>query len=295
MVLSPMQDHVRRMLHISSLSWKAATVSVVQFVVVAAAIAVGLAVDIPEAWMPFGALAFANAISLAYARVLAQFSVREQTGGTLKFTELASTGVWYVINAAPAVVWFAVAAIIAWLASPEDLGFAESARVVAQPILVFTTGLTAVLTPRAMRAAMDVDLAAARKTRVTYLGSMAIAGIAYVGVAGWDWALNPMAHIVPSAYELSGLAAFTILANMATSAAFLQSDELAGARKERLLAAISWLSSVFVLLGGATASFTGAFARPLAGIGGGAARYAAQARALLAVYRAPNSDPDHES
>ena len=58
---------------------------------------------------------------------------------------LASTGIWFVLNvAAPSLAGFAAAAIIAWLASPEDLGYAESARVVAQPVLVFAAGLNAV-------------------------------------------------------------------------------------------------------------------------------------------------------
>ena len=288
-VLSPMQDHVRRMLHIAELSWKAATVSIVQFVVVSVCLAIGVAADVPDAWLPFGALAVANTVSLVFARVLAQFSIRDRALDTLRFRELAATGVWFVINAAPAVVWFAVAAIIAWLASPEDLGYAESARVVAQPVLVFTTGLIAVLKPRAMRAAMDADLSAARKARAIYLGSAAVAGVVYLAIVGWDWVLNPLAYVVPSAYVVAGLAAFTIFANIAMSAAFLQSDELAGAGRARTLAMISWFSSIFVLLGGLTAQVTGAYARPLAGVAGSGARYAAQAKKLAEVYQEPSS------
>ena len=283
-LLSPMQDHVRRMLHIAELSWKAVTVSLVQLVTVSVAIGFGLLIDVPQAWLPFGALAMANLVSLTFARILAAANVREGTGSVLRFRRLASSGVWFVLNAAPAVIWFAVAAIIAWLASPEDLGYAESARVVAQPVLVFAAGLTAVLTPRAMQHGIEADLAGARRTRRVYLGAMGLGGVLYAAIAGWDWVLNPMAYLVPSAYTIGGLAAFTILANMMISAPFLQGDELAGAGRERVLAGLSWFSSIFVLFGGLTASATGAFARPLAGVAGSGVRYLTQARVLRRVY-----------
>lgn len=290
-VVSPMQDHVRRMLHIAELSWRAAAVSIVQFVIVSAGIAVGIATDVPEAWLPFGALAIANVISLAVARLLAHVSIRDRAAGTLRFRELAKTGVWFVLNAAPAAVWFGTAAVIAALAGPEALGFAESARVVAQPILVFATGLTAVLAPRAMRAGMHANSGLARRTSVIYLASIGAAGAVYLAIAGWDWVLNPMEYLVPSAYSLGGLAAFSILANVATAASFLQGDELAGAGRVRILAGISWLSSIVGLLGGLTASYTGAYARPLAVSIGAAARYGAQARVLAGVYDAAPTKP----
>jgi hypothetical protein len=260
-------------------------VSIVQFVVVAACMGIGVAVDVPIAWLPFGVLVVANATSLVYARVLAQFSMTDRATSTLRFLDLASTGIWFLLNAAPAVVWFATTAVIAALASPEALGFAESARVVAQPVAVFAGGLTAVLTPRAMRAAMDSDLADARRSRTVYLASMGLAGVAYLAIAGWDWVLNPMAYIVPSAYELNGLAALSIVAAMALSASFLQSDEIAGARRVRTLALISWLSSLAGLLAGLTAPITGAFARPIAGLAGAGAKYVPQAVVLARLYR----------
>ncbi len=44
--------------------------------------------------------------------------------------------------------------LIVELAGPEAMGFAEAARVAAQPILVLATGLSAVLGPRGMEAAI---------------------------------------------------------------------------------------------------------------------------------------------
>jgi O-antigen/teichoic acid export membrane protein len=284
-VLSPIQDHVRKMLHIAALSWRAAFVSVVQFVVVAVGAVVLLVLDVPIAWIPFGALTVANAVSLTFAWVVSVYSIDARAPEQLRFRPLAAKGVWLVLHAAaPSFTGFAVAAIIAALASPEALGYAESARVVAQPILVLAAGLTAVLAPRSMRAGMDLDLVTARRTSNRYLALMGLAGVGYLIVAGWDWALNPMALLVPSAYVLSGLVAVTIIGNIATSAVFLQINELLGSGDERRLAFIAWLESPVSILGALTAGVTGAFARPIGIIASSMFRFVVQERTLTRVY-----------
>ena len=295
-VLSPMQDHVRRMLHISSLSWTAASVSIVQFLAVVICVSWGIAADLPAAWIPFGSLAVANAVSLALGLMLVRHNTVGKAKVRLRFRVLASKGVWFVLNAAaPAVMGFAVASLIAWLASPEDLGYAEAARVVAQPILVLATGLKVVLYPRSVGAAMDRDLPSARRTNSTYLVAIGVGGAAYLLLVGWDWVLNPMAVIAPDAYVLTGLVALTIVANLANAAWFLQSSELAGARRERSLAGISWITSLMWLIAALTASVTGAYARPLGALAGAGVRYGAQIRVLRSVYRSADvaaSPPD---
>ena len=174
--------------------------------------------------------------------------------------------------------------IIAGLASPEDLGYAEAARVVAQPILVLAAGLSAVLSPRAMRAAMDDDLETAQHNRRVYLGLILVAAAGYIAVAGWDWALNPMAYIVPSAYVVSGLVVATIVANFSITAVYLQIHELMGAGRESALARIAWISSPVILLGGLTAGVTGPFALAISRVAGTTTRFALQSRALATVY-----------
>lgn len=286
-VLSPIQDHVRKMLHIATMSWRAVSVSLVQFVAVGLAVTGAIAVDVPIAWIPFGALTVANVVSLTFARVMSQRSADQHLSEPLSFRELANQGVWLVLNAgAPAVAGFAIASIVVALASPEALGYAESARVVAQPVLVLAAGLTAVLSPRSMRAAIDVDLAKARHTSRAYLTIMAIGGLGYFAVAGWDWALNPMTYLVPSAYVVSGLVAVAVVANVMRSATFLQGSELLGARGERRLALIAWIVAPVAIGVSFTAGVTGAFARPLSVIASAGTRYVLQARGLHTVYRA---------
>lgn len=302
-VLSPMQDHVRRMFHIAGLSWTAASISIVQFLVVVVCVVWGIAADVGVAWIPFGALAVANAVSLIVGLMLVRLKVESEAKVPLRFRALASKGVWFVLNAAaPAVMGFTVAALIAWLASPEDLGYAEAARVVAQPVLVLAAGLKVVLYPRSVRAAMDRDLPSARRTNNTYLVAVGLGGAAYLLLVGWDWVLNPMAVIVPAAYVLTGLVALTIAANLANAAWFLQSSELAGAGRERSLAGISWITSLVWLLMAFTAGVTGAYARSLGALAGAGVRYTAQIRVLTSVYRSTdvgassaaqaNGDPD---
>ncbi len=283
-VLSPMQDHVRRMLHIASHSWTAASVSVVQFTVTVVAVIAGTVLEVPAAWIPFGVLATANAVSLTYGVIVGVRLTAARPVLPLRFRQLAASGRFLLVNeAVPALTGLLIAAVIPLLASPEELGYAESARVVAQPVLVLAAGLSAVLSPRAMRAAMDRDRATARHTSRVYVGAMILAGAGYLVVVGWDWPLNPMAVIVPSAYALSGLVALTVIANLVATMLFLQNSELMGARRERTLAKIAALTSPLSLAGGLTAGFTGAYARAIGVLAGAGVRYVVQWRALGSI------------
>lgn len=287
-VVSTMQSHVRRMLHIAARSTIAAGMSIVQFAVVLASVWVGTAVGVPLAWLPFGALALANLISMTLGLWAARDQLREEAPTRLDFRVLSRRGLWFVLNgAAPALAGFVVAVIISWLASPEDLGYTESARIVAQPVLVFSAGLTAVLGPRAIRAGLDRDPTQSRTINRIYTTLLISGAALYLLVVGWDWVLNPVAGIVPSAYVLTGLVALAVVANAVAASTFLQGDELAGAGRERSLAGIAWFSSLFLLAGGSTAGFTGAYARSIGLIAGSSTRFVIQWLALRGVYRAP--------
>ena len=284
-VLSPMQDHVRKMFHLAALSWRAAGTSLVQLMAVLITVGIGLVVDVPIVWIPFGALIVANTLSLAFALAISRIGVHRLAPARLALRSLVEKGKWLLVqSAAPSVMGFAVSAIIVGLAGPEALGFAEAARVVGQPIIVLASGFTAVLAPRSMRAAMDRDLVTAERTSRIYLSIVAAATVGYLVVAGWDWSLNPMTVIVPSAYEVGGLVAATIIANYATAAVFLQFNELLGAHKERTLAWIAWTEGAAMLVAGLTAGVTGAFAQPLANASSSVLRWFLQRGSLRKVY-----------
>jgi hypothetical protein len=262
-VLSPLQDHMRRLLHIAELNWQAATVSAVQFAGVVAALAVMMLLDAPVAIMPFGSLAIANALSLTVGFILGDVRHQRPLDEPLRFRALAHQGRWLLTQAlAPNIAHFAVATIVAALAGAEVLGYAEAARVVAQPVLVLATGLTAVLAPRAMEAAMQGDLAVARHNRHVFTLVMAAGGVLYLAAAAAPWAFNPMKYLVPAAYVVGGLVAFTIVANLISAAMYIEINELLGARKARPMAAIAILTSPILIVVALTAGVTKAFARP---------------------------------
>jgi len=272
---SPAQDHVRQLLHIDRRSWKAALVSVVQFAIVLVGVGAMIVLDVSPAWIPFGALSLANIVSISLGLFLSRAEWESRRGPSrLSFGELASSGRWLLAMALiPYGASFVGAMLIAALAGPEAMGFAESARVAAQPILVFATGLSAVVGPLGIEAAARRDLPKGRRAHHMYLGLTVLAGLAYLAVAGHVWPGNIMVYLVPTAYRLSGLVALTIVGNTITAAVFQFTNELMGGRKERQLTKISIVTSPFLLLGAATASYTGAYARPLGIIASASVRY----------------------
>ena len=289
-VLSPLQDHVRKMLHFAARSWAAALISLVQFTTAVVAVVVMNSADVAVAFIPFGALSLANLVSLSFGWAITwNYRRTHIRRGHMELSSLARRGRWLLLQAAaPSIAGFVAATMITRLASPEALGFAEAARVVAQPILVLGTGLSAVLNPRVVEAASKRDRATARRTERLFLGVMLVAGIGYLAIAGWSWPLNPMTAIVPSAYEVSGLVALTVVANLAIASIFLQFNELIGAKLETTLAKISWSTAPVLLLGAATAGVTDAFARPLGRLGEALAKTVAQSVALSRYYGNPS-------
>ncbi len=298
-VVSPMQDHVRQLLHIAEKSWLAVVVSTVQLVTIAVTITVMFLSDVPRAWIPFGSLATANVVSLSVAYLLAQGHLgKVQDRTSMTFSSLAASGKWLVLRAAtPATLAFISANIITDLAGPEAYGYAEAARQVAQPITVFSVGLMAVLGPRAVRAGADRDAVAARSNRNVYLALMALGGVAYATIAGWSWSLNPMAYLIPSAYVIGGLAAATVLGNVLIALYLILSRELLGGGKARTLAFISVVAAPALPLAAVTAGTTGAFARPLGYILEGLLRVAGGTYWLKRLYAegATVSQPEFDS
>jgi hypothetical protein len=62
--LTPLQEHVRRVLHLAGISWHAAAVSLVQLGCVALALLLLARVQVPAIWRPFGALTIGTVVSL---------------------------------------------------------------------------------------------------------------------------------------------------------------------------------------------------------------------------------------
>lgn len=264
-VVSPMQDHVRQLLHIAERSKHAVFVSGVQLLGVVAGVAGLIALDVERAWIPFGSLAFANVVSISAGYVLAGgHRGTESEYPELEFRKLAVSGKWLVIRAAaPAALAFVAANIVTQLAGPTAYGYAEAARQVAQPVTVLSVGLMAVLGPRAVRAGSRIDRAGGASNRRSFIVLMTVATAGYAVIAGFDWAANPMAWLVPAAYVAGGLVLATIVANLLAAVFLIYGRELLGAGHARALAVISIFATPALPLAAFTAGTTEAFARPL--------------------------------
>lgn len=261
-VLSPLQDHVRRMLHIGQRSWQAALTSIVQAVGAAAALLLLSAGDVPTAAVPFGALTIANAASFTVGWWMARNSLPPTTA--LATHALLRSGRWLLaVGWAPTVAGLFAATLVGRLAGANALGYAEAARVVAQPLLVVAAGLAAVLGPRLIEAAAQDRPLDTRRYRRVFNVALTGACLCYVALAGVNQPLNPLAQMLPSAYVVSGLVVVTVAANLLNGLAFTYRYHLMGLHKEPVLAFGEGVAGVGQIMTSASAGVTGAFAKPL--------------------------------
>lgn len=292
-VISPIQDHVRRMLHLAGRSWRAAATSGAQLAGVIVSLGVLYLFDVPAVWIPLGSLAIANIGSVAFGLVGARSSPDD--GVELVLTELARAGRWLLLMAlGPRLSFFGASLIITVLAGPEAIGFAEAARIAAQPLYVLGLGLEAAVRPHAMTAAANKDRASARQHRqVFYPVVIGFTGL-FVLWCGFDWIGNPFAYVVPSAYEVGGLVIVTALASGMRSALLPHMAELLGARAERRLAMVTLRATPLQVILAFTAVWTGAFARPLGSALDYGARLVAHERWRPVIYAADPDPPPSE-
>ena len=285
-LVSPLQDHIRRMLHMSQQSWQAVLMSSLQLAVTALSLWLLWLSGVPRAWIPFGALAVANVISTATGLGLARLASRAAPSPAPRGRDLMRTGRWFLVSAGtPRVSALAAAAIITILSGPALMGYAEAARIVAQPIVVLASGLSAVLGPPAMEAAAVRDARRARRPRSMFTGILFAAALAYLLIAGIPWAFNPMQVLVPSAYTIDGLAAVTIAVAGAFAWTLLPTMELNVARREIGVALLALIATPFGLAAAATTVVTGAFAVPLSNAARGTVRGIGTVAMIRQTYR----------
>ncbi len=273
--VSATQDNLRRMLHVRERHWSAASMSIVQFVIVGISVLTMLAFDTPAYWIPFGSLFIANIVSSTLGFVRAGGFGIWETPPELTPRSLVVSGRWLLGQALiPTGATFLATAIITTLAGATAMGYAEAARIVAQPVLVVATGLTAVLGPRVMAAGVKRDEQGGSAILKRFALLTVISGFLYLVIAGWNVPWNPMEFIVPSAYVVGGLVAATIVANVASGLVFLRVEELMGARREVDLVKVSFAASVFMVAVALTAGVTESFALPLGVLALSIVRYA---------------------
>jgi hypothetical protein len=164
--------------------------------------------------------------------------------------------------AIPALAAFLTANIITYLASPEAMGYAEAARIVAQPIMVAASGLTSALRPRVMEAAILRDFYVSRRVETLYVAMVLGAAALYIPIVGDTWAWNPLRSIVPAAYEVRYLVIAVIASNALMGAQFLVVNEMMAAGRARALTILEAAATPLRLLAATSAVAIGAFALP---------------------------------
>lgn len=269
-LLSPLQDHVRFVLHMSDRSRSAALVSALQLAVVMVAIA-GLHLGgVPGRWLPFLSLSIANGASISFALAVVRPRRSVVTSQWPGLGVLLRSGrLLLPAQLLPVLGVLGTAALVARLASTGELGAAEAARTVASPMFVAGVGLGQVLNPRIMEAARQQDRAAAQTAGWLYGGMVALFAAAYVAMVGWPHGLNLAEAAIPIAYSVGGLVAFRIAASAATVVSGIPGTALLGQGDNRgLLLAAGLALLVQLALASALAGPLGAHTVPAAELGG---------------------------
>jgi hypothetical protein len=294
--LSPIQDHVRRVMHQAGRSWLAAATSVVQLVVAITFIAIAIVVGIDKAWVPFGALVLANTLSISIGLLLAHRGSVPARGEPYRLRALGVSGRWLTgFGLLPVGANFMAGAIVAVIAGKDILGSAEAARVAGRPLLVFVTGVSAVLNPRALMAGRD--LLKAEGDRLARIAHRVVvgSGVLFLAWMGFDWVGNPMAWLVEEAYTVEFLTAATILYNVVWGMLFAEESQLIGGRREVDILKIYVVGTLVQIAIAFTAPITQAFAIPFSMLGFGVIRIIGYRWALARLYVEPPGDAGPET
>jgi O-antigen/teichoic acid export membrane protein len=262
--VSPVQDHVRRLLHFAGVSWRAATMSIVQLVTVLGSLLLLTWLRVPTPWLPFGALLTANVVSLSVGLILAVERRNYQPLERVAVRDLLRFGRWLLlVGFTPAAAWFLSGVLVTRLAGAATLGYVEAARVVSMPVFVLMMGLSAVLTPRLMEAAAERRSDRARLASLAFRIIIVVSGVLYLLAVGFRWRLNPLLPLLPNAYAVQGIVSLMIIGQLLQGVLQPPRAELMGAGRVGQLFRLSLAASLPLCLIAATAGMTGAFAAPL--------------------------------
>jgi O-antigen/teichoic acid export membrane protein len=229
--VSPLQDHQRCVFHLAARPWRAAVVSAVHLTALVAAMAFFQGTHAARQWVPFGSLAVGNVVSLAAGLWLARgFSLAEDESIDDMSTLVRTSWPLLFSTILPICTQFLAGGLIATFGSVKDVGYAEAARVVAQPIHVAALGLGQAITPMLMEGAQAGSRRRVLRARRIYWVLLALCAAVYLPIIGTAHPLNPLAAMLPNAYKLTGLVIFSMAAIFLTDIGLLVKTELAASR-----------------------------------------------------------------
>jgi hypothetical protein len=264
-LLSPLQDHMRAMFHLAARPWRAVWVSACHLSVVCLTIATWHLLPMARQWVPFGSLALANAMSLLLGLWLARASLRSISAPLDSMASLFKSG-WSLLVSTllPLGAQFLAGGLVASFTTVNNLGYAEAARVVAQPIHVASMGMAQALTPLLMQAAQAGSAQRVKRPRRLFLLGLLACTLLYLPVVGVSHPLNPLQVLLPNAYHLEALVLASIAAIFVFDLSHLPRTELAASRTGHLLILPTVVGSVAHLcFVAATMQELGAYSIPL--------------------------------
>ncbi len=265
-VLSPAQDHIRRVLHQCHRSGKASQTSMVQLAAIVLALGVCTAAGVPSAWVPFGSLAFANFASISFALSISHRGARTTSPLPLALAELTRRGRWLlysaVVERGSGLIALAAVSIVAGTAAA---GYVEATRVLSQPVLIFGMGLMAVMRPAIMRAAGSHDRERSRTLTLQYFAAIGLGAAALALAIGIDWSFSPLSTFFAPAYAEPGLLALAIAGAAVGASTLIVRNEVIGAALESRLGPLSSTAAVaMVVVAIVLVGPIGAYAMPMA-------------------------------
>jgi O-antigen/teichoic acid export membrane protein len=283
--VSPVQDHVRRLLHFAGHSWRAAAVSTTQLIVALGCLVLFSKLHVPAVWAPFGALLGANIASLAFGLRLSASRRSFPALDRLAVLDLLRSGRWLLlVGLTPAAARFLGGVLVTHLASAATFGYVEAARVVSQPVYVLMMGLAAVFTPRLMKAGSDRAADLASRVGWPFKAMLIAGGLLYLLAVGFMWPFNPLPRVLPSAYVAEGAVPLMILALTLQGILHPARSELMGAGQAPALLRLEIVSSSLLCAAAATAHVTGVLALPAGAVMQGAVSLWLFERARLRIY-----------
>jgi O-antigen/teichoic acid export membrane protein len=268
-LVSPLQDHVRRVLHAAGYSWRAAMMSVTLLGTVLACLLLLHRLGIRPTWVPIGALFLANAVSLVVGWY---WSAAGTTSKHSSGSGSASSSVW--------------AAGSCWSPHPDCRRVrgggardpplqchhprVRAGRAGAEPAGQRADGGTLGRPwPQLMQAGAERRGDLARRVSRPFRLLLVAAAASYLLAVGFPWPLNPLPNLLPSAYVVAGLLPVMIIGQMFQSMVQPSRAELTGAGQGRTLLRLELASSAFLCIGSTTAGMTGPFAMPVGAIAQG--------------------------
>jgi O-antigen/teichoic acid export membrane protein len=258
-VFQAAQLFARQILHYADRSRAAIGASILRLGTTAVALAAFSQTGLPLVAVPLAALAAGNAAAAGWAAFLRP----PVPVARLPRREIYRRGSYLVASSAvPAAAGFITANLVIAFGGAALLGFAEAARVVAQPVFVGATGLSLVIYPRVMSAAVAGDSKAVSEARRVYLWLLWVGGLGYAALLALPGLGSVVESLLPNAFEIGGLIAVSVVAQIALATTRPYAAEaLALGREPAIL--VSELPGALVIIGfGFAVPVVGAFAIP---------------------------------